>query len=115
MHDFMSLFLMQRASSKASWLTDLTAHHGLIRDKLDGRTYIYRDYLPGKPPMREVHNPYENYTAIDGPHLSLAKVPRRFDFLHPIVQSGALSSKQYSTVLPLERYVNALHACLNSC
>lgn len=79
---------------------------GLIRDRLEPQVgYVFRELLQNQPSVHSVQNPYENYdTTPDGPHLSLKRVPRRFDFLRKVVPGGgALSNKTYSAVLPMER------------
>jgi hypothetical protein len=83
-------------------------HPRLIRDRFDRHVaYIFHEFLPNKPPLQNVQNPYEHYDATpDGPHLSLRKLPRRSDFLHKILPgSGPLSSKPHSVILPIERCI----------
>lgn len=79
---------------------------GLIRDISEHQVkYVFREFLSNKPPIQNVQDPYENYDAGPaGPHLSLKRLPRRFDFLHKILPGNSTPSKKpYSTVLPLER------------
>jgi hypothetical protein len=79
---------------------------GLIRTMPERQVgYVFCEYLANKPPFESVQNPYENYdVAPDGPHLSLKRLPRRFDFLHKILPGYGLPSKKpYSAVLPIER------------
>lgn len=79
---------------------------GLIRDISERQVkYVFREYLSNKPPIQNVQDPYDNYDAAPtGPHLSLKKLPRRFDFLHKVLPgTNPPSKKPYSTVLPLER------------
>jgi hypothetical protein len=79
---------------------------GLIRDILERQVkYVFREFMSNKPPIQNVQDPYENYDAAPaGPHLSLKRLPRRFDFLHKILSGNDTPSKKpYSTVLPLER------------
>jgi dsRNA-specific ribonuclease len=79
---------------------------GLIRDKSEWQVaYVFRELLSNKPSLHKVQNPYEHFEDTqDGPHLSLKRLPRRFDFLHKVVPgNGTLSNKTYSAVLPVER------------
>ncbi len=79
---------------------------GLIRDISESQVkYIFREFLSNKPPIENVQDPYENYDAAPaGPHLSLKRLPRRFNFLRKILSGNSIPSKKpYSTVLPLER------------
>lgn len=79
---------------------------GLIRDKSERQVaHVFRELLSNKPSLYKVQNPYEHFEETpDGPHLSLKRLPRRFDFLHKVVPgNGTLSNKTYSTVLPVER------------
>jgi hypothetical protein len=79
---------------------------GLIRDIFERQVkYVFREFMSNKPPIQNVQDPYENYDAAPaGPHLSLKRLPRRFDFLHKILSGNDPPSKKpYSTVLPLER------------
>jgi hypothetical protein len=79
---------------------------GLIRDMLERQVgYVLREFLSNKPPVQHVQFPSDNYDrAPDGPHLSLKRLPRRFDFLHKILPgTDHPSKKPYSAVLPIER------------
>lgn len=103
----LDISLMQQKSRQPVANEILFNHeHGLIRDRLDSQVaYIFRGFLPNKPPVQNVQNPYGNYDGTaDGPHISLTRLPRRLDFLHKIIPgSGPMSSKPYSAVLPVER------------
>jgi hypothetical protein len=79
---------------------------GLIRDILERQVkYVFCEFMSNKPPIQNVQDPYENYDAAPaGPHLSLKRLPRRFDFLHKILSGNDPAPKRpYSTVLPIER------------
>jgi dsRNA-specific ribonuclease len=79
---------------------------GLVRDKADTNiSYRYIEWLPEKPSIEAVQNPYKNYGELskETPHLSLVRIPRRFDFLHKPVDKRLISAKRYSTVLPISR------------
>jgi hypothetical protein len=107
---FFSNFDISGPQKKASQPVTTEIQHnsepGLIRDILERQVkYVFREFMSNKPPIQNVQDPYENYDAAPaGPHLSLKRLPRRFDFLHKILSGNDPAPKRpYSTVLPIER------------
>ncbi|CAD6442536.1 bfe48028-85c3-4dec-9829-fa7c77296083 [Sclerotinia trifoliorum] len=76
---------------------------GFIREfgKL-AQPYIFKKWLPSKPPVNEVQHPYLDYPNApeNVPYLALIPVMRRTDFLHKVETQSSSSSKQFSCVLP---------------
>ncbi|KAK6597748.1 RNase3 domain-containing protein [Botrytis cinerea] len=77
---------------------------GFIREvgKLES-PYIFEKWLPSKPPINQVKNPYPDFPDApeDVPYLAVVKVSRRADFLHKVQNENPSSStKQFSSVLP---------------
>ncbi|KAF7927096.1 hypothetical protein BELL_0782g00030 [Botrytis elliptica] len=82
---------------------------GFIREvgKLES-PYVFEKWLPSKPPINQVKNPYPDFSDApeDVPHLAVVKVSRRADFLHKVQnENPSSSSKQFSSVLPASRCV----------
>ncbi|PVH89342.1 P-loop containing nucleoside triphosphate hydrolase protein [Cadophora sp. DSE1049] len=96
------VYLMGKQAVQSS---NLHSAIGLIRDKLEPfSAYTFQDFLSTKPDVMLVQNPYKGYEeAPDSPHLSLIKVPRRSNFLQRLPVTSNLSSKPYSTVVPVAR------------
>ncbi|KAM0128328.1 hypothetical protein ACHAP3_008380 [Botrytis cinerea] len=77
---------------------------GFIREvgKLES-PYIFEKWLPSKPPINQVKNPYPEFPDApeDVPYLAVVKVSRRADFLHKVQnEKPSSSTKQFSSVLP---------------
>ncbi|CCU83126.1 Dicer 2 [Blumeria hordei DH14] len=77
---------------------------GLIRDH-QNIAYMFRELLPRKPDscsVQKLLEGYENYPK-EVSYLSLQRLPRRLDFLHPVAQDARpTSEKLYSYVLPVQ-------------
>jgi hypothetical protein len=96
----------KKASQPVTTEIQHNSEPGLIRDILERQVkYVFCEFMSNKPPIQNVQDPYENYDAAPaGPHLSLKRLPRRFDFLHKILSGNDPAPKRpYSTVLPIER------------
>ncbi|EPQ67305.1 Bgt-5504 [Blumeria graminis f. sp. tritici] len=77
---------------------------GLIRDH-QNIAYMFRELLPHKPDSRSVRKLFEGYENFPSEvsYLSLHRLPRRLDFLHPVAQDAQpTSEKLYSYVLPVQ-------------
>ncbi|TQS38729.1 hypothetical protein Golomagni_00758 [Golovinomyces magnicellulatus] len=76
---------------------------GIIRDNQDVG-YLFKGLLPQKPDIKNVRHPqyeYEEYPT-DVPYLSLVRLSRRRDFMHPIMASVKDSSAfPHSIVKPM--------------
>ncbi|RKF60718.1 Dicer-like protein 2 [Erysiphe neolycopersici] len=78
---------------------------GIIRDHQDVG-YLFRELLAQKPDAKDVQkaNSEFKFNPNDVPYLSLSRISRRRDFMHPSVQSSEKTSKYlYSTVLPITK------------
>ncbi|POS86491.1 hypothetical protein EPUL_003703 [Erysiphe pulchra] len=78
---------------------------GIIRDHQDVG-YLFKELLPRKPNAKDVQKANSEfiYAPNDVPYLSLSRISRRRDFMHPILPSSEKPSKAlYSTVLPITR------------
>ncbi|RKF75262.1 Dicer-like protein 2 [Golovinomyces cichoracearum] len=76
---------------------------GIIRDNQDVG-YLFKELLPQKPDIKDVRHPQHNYEEYptDVPYLSLVRLSRRRDFMHPILASVADSSAfPHSIVKPI--------------
>ncbi|KAL3422431.1 dicer-like protein 2 [Phlyctema vagabunda] len=81
-------------------------YFGLVKDKLQNNLpYIYRSWLANKPPIESVQHPYQDYAEApeDLPHLHLARLTKRSDFLHKPIATGLKSEKPLAYVLPTSR------------
>lgn len=77
----------------------------LIRDH-QGVGYYFKELLPDKPDIGSVKRPQDNYENApeNVPYLSLVRMSRRTDFMHPIIPTLNSPSKfLHSTVIPIEK------------
>lgn len=80
---------------------------GIIHNTLKTNSYYqYNAYLSTKPELHDVQRPYDDYPEKynDEPHLSVQRLPKRYNFLHKFSPAMALlSSKLHSAVLPISK------------
>jgi len=85
----------------ASVISSRKSSSGLVRETTDGNiAYIFKEWLPDKPPRDMVQHPYENYEDlyINVPHLSVERLPKRADFLHRVPLGTTPPSKKPHSV-----------------
>jgi dsRNA-specific ribonuclease len=83
-----------------------SSYLGLIREGGSNVPYLFREWLAEKPSMEMVQKPYLDYADMPKrtPHLSVTRLPRRWDFLHKMPTANLSNGeKPYSVVLPTSR------------
>ncbi|KHJ32954.1 putative rnase3 domain-containing protein [Erysiphe necator] len=78
---------------------------GIIRDH-QNTGYLFKEILPRKPDAKDVQKANSEFMSapIDVPYLSLSRISRRRDYMHPVINdTQKVSSALYSTVLPITK------------
>nr|WKU84469.1 dicer-like 2 [Erysiphe quercicola]WKW83696.1 dicer-like protein 2 [Erysiphe quercicola] len=78
---------------------------GIIRDHQDVG-YLFKELLSQKPDAKDVRKAGSEFLSApnDVPYLSLSRISRRRDFMHPVARNSEKTSEAlYSTVLPITR------------